>query len=176
MGYHFLLQGIFLTQESNPRFLHYRRIPVLQADSLLTELWGNTKYMVMYPLIDSFSLSVFVCLSLFLFLSLSFSLWVKMLVARSCPTLCNPMGCCPPSSFVHGILQARIGEWVSHSLFQVIFPTQASNLGLLYCRQILYCLTHLQVHIYVFLYLYMFYTTGIQTMNLNSIIWWQFTL
>ena len=30
----------------------------------------------------------------------------------------------------------------SHSLLQGIFPTQGSNLGLLHCRQILYCLSH----------------------------------
>ena len=28
--------------------------------------------------------------------------------AQSCPTLCNPMDCSPPGSFVHGIFQARI--------------------------------------------------------------------
>ena len=32
-----------------------------------------------------------------------------------CPTLCNPMDCSPPGSFVHGILQARILEWVAIS-------------------------------------------------------------
>ena len=30
------------------------------------------------------------------------------LVAQSCPTLCSPMDCSPPGSYVHGILQARI--------------------------------------------------------------------
>ena len=30
-----------------------------------------------------------------------------------CPTLCNPMDCSPPGSSVHGILQARIQEWVA---------------------------------------------------------------
>ena len=30
----------------------------------------------------------------------------------------------------------------SHSLLQGIFPIQGSNLGLLHCRQILYCLNH----------------------------------
>ena len=29
-----------------------------------------------------------------------------------CPTLCDPMNCSPPGFFVHGILQARILEWV----------------------------------------------------------------
>ena len=35
-----------------------------------------------------------------------------MLVAQSCVTLCNPVDCSPPGSSVHGILQARILEWV----------------------------------------------------------------
>ena len=32
---------------------------------------------------------------------------VKMLVAQSCSTLCNPMNCSPVGSSVHGISQAR---------------------------------------------------------------------
>ena len=38
---------------------------------------------------------------------------VKVLVAQSCLTLYNPMDCSPPGSSVHGILQARILEWVA---------------------------------------------------------------
>ena len=38
---------------------------------------------------------------------------VKVKVAQSCPTLCNPVGCSPPGSSVHGILQTRILEWVT---------------------------------------------------------------
>ena len=30
-----------------------------------------------------------------------------------CLTLCNPMDCSPPGSSVHGILQARMWEWVA---------------------------------------------------------------
>ena len=30
-----------------------------------------------------------------------------------CLTLCDPMDCSPPGSSVHGILQARILEWVA---------------------------------------------------------------
>ena len=33
-------------------------------------------------------------------------------LAQSCLTLCNPMDCNPPDSFVHGILQARTLQWV----------------------------------------------------------------
>ena len=35
--------------------------------------------------------------------------------AQSCPTLCNPMDSSPSGSSVHGILQARIPEWVAIS-------------------------------------------------------------
>ena len=34
------------------------------------------------------------------------------LVARSCPTLCNPMNSSPPGSSVHGISQSRIMGWL----------------------------------------------------------------
>ena len=34
---------------------------------------------------------------------------------QSGPTLCYPMDCSPPGSSVHGILQARILEWVAMS-------------------------------------------------------------
>ena len=36
-------------------------------------------------------------------------------VAQSCLTLCDPVDCSPPRSSVHGILQARILEWVAIS-------------------------------------------------------------
>ena len=42
-------------------------------------------------------------------------LWSEMLVAQSCPTLCDPMDCSPPGSSVHGILQTGILEWVAPS-------------------------------------------------------------
>ena len=62
-------------------------------------------------------------------------------VTQSCLTLCGPMDCRPPGS-VHGILQARILEWVAILLFRGSFQPQGSNLGLLHCRQIFYHLSH----------------------------------
>ena len=38
-----------------------------------------------------------------------------VLVARSCPTFCNPMACSQPGFSVHGILLARKLEWVTIS-------------------------------------------------------------
>ena len=40
---------------------------------------------------------------------------LKVLVAQSCPILCDPTDCSPPGSSVHEILQARIVEWVAIS-------------------------------------------------------------
>ena len=37
----------------------------------------------------------------------------SVLVALSCLTLCNPIGCSPPVFSVHGIILARILEWVA---------------------------------------------------------------
>ena len=42
--------------------------------------------------------------------------YIYMVCAKSLqsrPTLCDPMDCRPPSSSLHGILQARILEWVA---------------------------------------------------------------
>ena len=60
---------------------------------------------------------------------------------QSWPTLCDTMDCNLSGSSVHGTLQATILEWVAIPPLQGIFPTQRLNLDLLYCRQILYCLT-----------------------------------
>ena len=38
---------------------------------------------------------------------------VKLLVTQSCLTLWDSMDCSPPGSSIHGILQARIMEWVA---------------------------------------------------------------
>ena len=37
-------------------------------------------------------------------------------VAQSCPTLCDPMDCSLPGSFVHGIFQAIVLEWIAISV------------------------------------------------------------
>ena len=62
-------------------------------------------------------------------------------VSQLCLTLCDPM-----NYTVHGILQARILEWVafpfSRGSSQPRDQTQGSNSGLPHCRQILYQLSH----------------------------------
>ena len=61
---------------------------------------------------------------------------------QSCLTLCNPMDYRLPGSSVHEDSPGRNTGVDSHSLLQGIFPTQGWNLGLPYCRQILYHLSH----------------------------------
>ena len=56
------------------------------------------------------------CLHLiFQFLYVSWKWKWSPSVAQSCPTLCDPGDCSLPGSSVHGILQARILEWVAIS-------------------------------------------------------------
>ena len=45
-------------------------------------------------------------------------------VAQLCPILCDPLDCRPPGSSVHGILQARILEWVAISVSRLIKLTK----------------------------------------------------
>ena len=56
---------------------------------------------------------------------------VKVRVAQSCQTLCNPMDCIVQNTGVGSLC-----------LLQGIFPTQGSNPGLSHCRQILSQLGH----------------------------------
>ena len=106
---HFPLQGIIPTQGLNPCLLHW------QVDSLPPSP-GK----------------------------------VKVKVTQSCYTLCDPMDY-QTRSVVSNSLQPHelqhTRPWNSpgqrsgvgsHSLLQAIFATQASNPGLLHCRQILY--------------------------------------
>ena len=62
----------------------------------------------------------------------------KVLVTQSCPALCHPMKCNPSVSSVHGILQAKLLEWVAIPFSRGSFQPR----GPLHCRQILYHLSH----------------------------------
>ena len=63
---------------------------------------------------------------------LHFAVWqkVKVLVAQLYLTLCRLMDWNLLGYSVHGILQARIREWVASSLLWGIFPAQGSSLPL----------------------------------------------
>ena len=67
---------------------------------------------------------------------------VCVLVDQSCLILCDPMDCSPPGSSVHGILQARILEWVAIPFSRGSF--QPRDWTCVFCigRRILCCLSH----------------------------------
>ena len=65
------------------------------------------------------------------------------LVSQLCPTLCNSTDCSLPGSSVHRDSPGKNTGVGSHVLLRGIFPNQGSNSGLLYCRWILYHLSHL---------------------------------
>ena len=57
------------------------------------------------------------------------SITVCVLVAQSCPTLCNPMDCSPPGSSIHGIFQARVLEWGAIAFFRMLSFKPAFSLS-----------------------------------------------
>ena len=67
---------------------------------------------------------------------------LKVLVAQSCPALCDPADCSPPGSPAHGDFPSKNTGVGCHAIFQGISPTQGLSLGLLHRRQILYHLSH----------------------------------
>ena len=78
---------------------------------------------------------------------------------QSCWTLCDPMDCSLPGSSVHGVLQARILEWVSMpSSRGSSWPRDRTCVSYLSCvgRWVLYYWRHLRSHF--------IYTSGI---------WWE---
>ena len=69
-------------------------------------------YSVLSSLPFSFSYFLFIWCHISFYQRKNYLLYMCVLVTQSCPTFCNHMACSPPGSSVHGILQARILEWV----------------------------------------------------------------
>ena len=91
------------------------RVPTWLADGsvsggrLLVSSLGTRDLGSLWSLTFLSLLLVCCCLDLLIFLAV---LCCAVLL-QSCPTLCNPRDCSPPGSSVHGVLQARILEWVA---------------------------------------------------------------
>ena len=58
-----------------------------------------------------------------------------LLVAKSCPTLCHPMDCSRPGSSVHGLLKARILEWVAAAFSRNIYDPHLNTVLKMILRQ-----------------------------------------
>jgi len=69
--------------------------------------------------------------------------WCELCVSRSVmASLCDPMDCSPPDSFVHEMLQARILEWIAMPTSSGSSQLRDQTWGLPHYRQVLYCLSH----------------------------------
>ena len=130
MGCHFLLQRIFPTQGSNQHLLHWRVYSLslshlgkhyLTFKSLLPNLpslwqigWKleNKQKQILVKLFTSFSYKHFRIETDFNTNGAN-QVCVCMLNCSVVSTLCDRMDCSLPGSSVHGILQARILEWVA---------------------------------------------------------------
>ena len=82
-------------------------------------------------------------------------------VAKSCPTLCDPMDCSSPGSFVYGIFQARVLEWVAISFSRGSSQPRLSHIiGRCFTwatREVCVCIyIHIHIHIYTQTYIYIF--------------------
>ena len=67
---------------------------------------------------------------------------ICVLVAYSCPILCDPMDCSPPGSSVHGYSPGKNTGVGCCCLLQGIFQTQELSPGPPHCKWILYHLSH----------------------------------
>ena len=74
---------------------------------------------------------------------------VKVRVAQSCLTMCDPMDYSPWNS------QGQNSGMDSHSSLQGIFPNQGSNPGFPHCRSILYQLSQKGNHFYMYVCIYL---------------------
>ena len=113
MGYHALLQGIFLTQGLNLDLPHCKKPSRWSQYTLQSEKhwWRSLKVREQYYRVRE--LNSVVLLKCRLCFYRNKKLYNE--VAQSCPTLCDPMDCSLPGSSVHGIFQARVLEWVAIS-------------------------------------------------------------
>ena len=103
-------------------FSHKFSIEVLEVNSL------ELGYSV---LLNLYVVQYEVDIYCYLFLSVQvINVCALCLVAQLCLTLCDPMDCSPPSSFVHEDSPGKNTGVAYHDLLQGIFPTQGSNPGL----------------------------------------------
>ena len=98
VGCHFLLQEIFPTQGSNLGLPYCRQMLYHLSQRGSSKVEQKRKRALNYSQVQAYVECECECE-----------------VTQSCPTLYDPVDCSPPGSCVHGILQARILEWVAIS-------------------------------------------------------------
>ena len=84
---------------------------------LLFLLSHSVVFLYLFALIPEEGFLIFPCYSLELLFGIQIGKvkWSEVVQSCPCPTLCDPVDCSLPSFSVHGILQARILEWITIS-------------------------------------------------------------
>ena len=142
MSSHSLVQGIFLTQESNPGFLHCRQIfYCLSHQGSPKLLWNRIQRSWILNIPDPQHPSCYV-------LSHFSSVW-----------LCDSEDCSPPGSSVQGILQAIILEWIAipspRGSSRPRDQTCISYVSGICRRKPYICVVCIYIHIYIYIHTYM---------------------
>ena len=92
-----------------------------------------------------------------------YTIYMCVLVVQSCLTFCDSMDCSPTGYFVHGILQAKILEWVaipfstgsSQPRGQIWVSCIAGRFFTVCAIRETHIYTHTHTHIYTYIYMYM---------------------
>ena len=116
---HFLLQGIFPTQESNRDLLHCRWILYqLSYQRSLIHTYTPIQNKKFFKRENRNPQSVAGCLFIEAGLTSKMvisNLKSKSKIAQLCPAICDPMYCSLPGFSIHGISQAWVSAWVAFS-------------------------------------------------------------
>ena len=128
VGCHFLLQGIFPSKGSKPCLSHCKQIlyHLSHEEALLAIvnklIWASC-FLVFLPMKCGWYLSHKEDIGFCKLLGMMtvhgtwsiLNVWLCASVCLLCLTLCDPMDCSLPGSSVHGIVWARLLEWLATS-------------------------------------------------------------
>ena len=116
LTYLLLVSNVVRTQKFNSNFQGIKKLSLSKINTFILYLMQS---LFSFPRPENSSKNK-VCTCVFSFTLLSspstiMIMKMKVLGARSCSTLYDPMDCSPAGSSVHGVLQARILGWVATS-------------------------------------------------------------
>ena len=103
---HFITWFVLVMVYSELFWNHLRSITGLSKWVIVPMLFQNSSYLSCHVLHVATTLLTYL-------LVVTVSVCRTVLVAQSCLTLCDPTNCSLPGFSVHGILQAKILEWIA---------------------------------------------------------------
>ena len=128
---HLFLEDVSILQKMIQIFASCGNITLWLED----ENYSSSYWLKAYALLNTYMTAVGLLGELVCYWSLNWSQYTYPSAAaakslQSCPTLCDPVDGSPPGSSVHGILQARILEWVAISFSNACMLSRLSHVQL----------------------------------------------